>query len=70
MKVISIRRLRLLFIILLILFGIVYFLQAKWFWRVFYPDQHQSSCWAAFTKNHTGSSAPQFTAPTLNTIVS
>jgi soluble lytic murein transglycosylase len=37
MKVISIRRLRLLFIMLLILFGIVYFLQANWFWRVFYP---------------------------------
>ena len=35
--VVSIRRLRLLLIALLILFGIVYLLQAKWFWRVFYP---------------------------------
>lgn len=37
MMVVNIRRLRGLIIILLILFGIVYFLQAKWFWRIFYP---------------------------------
>lgn len=34
--VVSFRRLRLFLIILLILFGIVYLLQAKWFWKVYY----------------------------------
>ncbi len=41
MFVINIRRWRLLLIILLILMGIVYLLQAKWFWRVFYPWPYQ-----------------------------
>ncbi|HBG21872.1 MAG TPA: transglycosylase [Peptococcaceae bacterium] len=35
--VVNFRRLRLFLIILLILFGIVYFLQAKWFWQASYP---------------------------------
>lgn len=35
--VVSFRRIRLLLIIPLILLGVVYLLQAKWFWQVFYP---------------------------------
>lgn len=37
MIIVSSRRLRLLLIVLLILFGTVYMLQAKWFWMIFHP---------------------------------
>ncbi len=39
--VINIRRWRLLLIIILILMVIVYLLQAKWFWKLFYPWPYQ-----------------------------
>lgn len=37
MLVINIRRLRLGLFVLLIIMGAFYLLQAKWFWRIFYP---------------------------------
>jgi soluble lytic murein transglycosylase len=51
MLVINLRRLRLLFIILLILIGVVYLLQAKWFWRVFYPWPYQQEMVQAGVEN-------------------
>jgi len=35
--VINLRRLRWYFLIILIVISVLYFLQAKWFWRLFYP---------------------------------